>query len=265
MRSRLRAALVAVAFGMAMLPAFAAAQTSAPRGQIVYEDNFDDATASSFEDNLRASDFGRGFHPPGVYHLKVDNPNSVGVVLLPTHSYGQFSVQVEVADNSDTLQGSSSQGLVFRAQDQTHYYAVLLNSREGQYAIRKLNGRQWTDIVPMTDSPLVNPDTEVNVLRVDGSGSNFTVYLNDEELDSFSDSSYAKGTVGMILVNEDAVEPHMHYDNMVVYSTEPAPEGAAVPAALPATGAAESVPALALLILAAMLLGLGAVVRRAGS
>jgi LPXTG-motif cell wall-anchored protein len=257
-----RAALVA--FGLALLPALAAAQPGAPQGELVYEDNFDDAAASSFEDNLRASDFGRGFHPPGVYHLKVNNANAVGAALLPTHSYDQFSFEVEVSDNSDTLQGASSQGVVFRAQDQTHYYAVLVDSRAGQYAIRKLNGRQWTDIVAAADSPLVKPDTEVNVLRVDGDGDDFTVYLNGEELDSFSDASYAKGTVGMILVNDDAVEPHMHFDNMAVYSTEPAPEGAAVPAALPNTGAAEGASMLMLAALAALLLGLGAAARRAG-
>jgi len=252
-----------VAFGLALLPALAAAQPGAPQGELVYEDDFNDAAASSLEDNLRASDFGRGFHPPGVYHLKVNNPGAVGAALLPSHSYDQFSVEVEVSDNSDTLQGASSQGVVFRAQDQTHYYAVLVNSREGQYAIRKLNGRQWTDIVAMTDSPLVKADTEVNLLRVDGDGDDFTIYLNGEELDSFSDTSYAKGTVGMILVNDDAVEPHMHFDNMAVYSTEPAPEAAAVPATLPNTGAGESASALALAALALLLLALGATLRRA--
>jgi LPXTG-motif cell wall-anchored protein len=255
-----------VAFGLALLlPALAAAQSPAPQGEVVYEDNFDDAAASSFEDNIRASDYGRGFHPPGVYHLKVNNPNVAGAVLLPTHSYGQFSVEVEVEDNSDTLQGASSQGLVFRAEDLSNYYAVLLNSREGQYTIRKLEGDEWTDIVPMTDSPLVKADTELNVLRVDGDGDDFTVYLNDEELDTFSDSTFAKGSVGMILVNEDAVEPHMHFDNIVVYSTEPAPEAPATPATLPNTGAAESAPALALAALALLLLSLGAAARRAGS
>jgi LPXTG-motif cell wall-anchored protein len=263
MRSMFRAALVA--FGLALLPALAGAAPPAPKGQVVYEDDFTDAAASSFEDNLRASDYGRGFHPPGVYHLKIVNPNAVGAALLPTHSYGQFSVEVEVSDNSDVIQGASSQGVVFRAQDQTHYYAVLVNSRDGQYAIRKLNGRQWTDIVAMTDSALVKPDTEVNLLRVDGEGDDFTVYLNGETLDSFSDASYAKGTVGMILANVDAVEPHMHFDNMAVYSTEPAPEAPAVPATLPNTGAAESAPALALAALALMLLALGAMARRAGS
>jgi LPXTG-motif cell wall-anchored protein len=91
------------------------------------------------------------------------------------------------------------------------------------------------------------------------------VYLNGETLDSFSDSSYAKGQLGLIIVNDDAVEPHMHFDNMAVYSTEPAPEAAAVPAALPNTGAAESAPALALAALALLLLSLGAAARRAGS
>ncbi|MFO7170730.1 MAG: hypothetical protein DIU80_022100, partial [Chloroflexota bacterium] len=138
-------------------------------------------------------------------------------------------------------------------------FSVLLNPRKGQYAIRKLNGSQWTDLVPMTASPLIKRQTEVNQLRVDASGDDFTVYLNGETLATFSDSSYAKGQVGLIIDNVDAVEPHMHYDNLRLYTTE------ARPAALPSTGAPDSTPlaALALAALAALALGVGARLRLA--
>jgi LPXTG-motif cell wall-anchored protein len=261
MRSTFKAALVAVV--LALLPALAGAAPPTPKGALVYEDDFNDAAASSFEDNLSATDYSRGFHPPGVYHLKITNTDAFGTVVLPSHSYGQFSAQVEVSDNSDALQGAVAQGLAFRAQDATHYYAVLVNPREGQYAVRKLNGRQWTDIVAMTDSPLVNPQTDVNLLRVDGEGDDFTIYLNDETLDTFTDSSYAKGGVGFIIDNADGVEPHMHFDNFTLYSTEPAP-ATTVPATLPSTGAAESIPALALAALAFLMLALGLFARKAG-
>jgi hypothetical protein len=263
MKTGWRVALVAV--GLALLPVLASAAPPAPKGELVYEDDFNDAAASSFEDNLTANDFQRGFHPPGIYHLKTVNPNVAGAVVLPTHSYDQFSAQIEVNDNSDAFQGAVSQGMVFRAQDATHYYAVLINSRDGQYAVRKLSGKQWTDIVPMTDSPLVKSQADVNLLRVDGAGDDFTIYLNDETLDTFTDASYAKGGIGMIIANVDAVEPHIHFDNLAIYSTEPAPEPSAAPAALPGTGAAESLPVLVLVALAALLLTLGAAVRRAGS
>ncbi|HWQ14218.1 MAG TPA: family 16 glycoside hydrolase, partial [Roseiflexaceae bacterium] len=236
-----------VAFGLALLPALASAQPPAPKGRLVFEDDFSSATKSGLEDNVNATDYSRGFHPPGVYHLKLSNPNEVRFALLPNQSYGQFSAQLDIWDNSDAFTGSVSQGLVFRARDATHMYAVLIEPRKGQYAVRKLDGRQWTDLVAFEDSPLIKRQAEVNQLRVDAEGDDFTVYLNGETLVTFSDASYDKGGIGLITANVDAEEPHMHFDNLKIYSTEAAPAGA--PAGLPRSGGSDG-PALALAALA---------------
>jgi hypothetical protein len=255
--------MVLTVVGLALLPAMVAAAPPTPKGQLVYEDDFTSGEKSGLEDNVNAADFQRGFHPPGVYHLRVTNPNEVRFSLLPNQSYGQFSAEAEVWDNSDAFQGDVAQGLVFRAQDDAHLYAVLLHPRKGQYSVRKLDGGEWSDLVAAADSPLVQGQSNVNMLRVDAEGSDFTIYLNGETLTSFSDASYAKGGLGMIIANVDAVEPHMHFDNLAIYSTEAVP-AAATPGALPRSGAAASLPLLALAILAALLLVGGASVRRAG-
>lgn len=262
MRSMHRLALLA-AVGLALLPALASAQPPAPKGALVYEDDFSGAAKSGLEDNVNAADYQRGFHPPGVYHLKLENPGEVRWELLPNLSYGQFSAQLDVWDNSDTLQGDALLGFVFRAVDASHLYAVLLDPRRGEYAVRKLDGQAWSDIVPLAASPLVRRQNEVNQLRVDGEGADFTVYLNGETLASFSDPAYAQGGLGLIVANTDAVEPHMHYDNLAVYSAEGAP--AASGAALPQTGASAQVPGPALAALALLLLALGALARRAAA
>lgn len=255
--------LVAVAVALALLPALASAKPPEPKGTLVYEDDFSDAANSDFEDNLRATDFSRGFHAPGVYHLKLAKPEAATYwTLLPGHSYGESSLVLDVWDDSDTLQGDVSLGVVFRARDNTHFYSIFLNPRKGQYTVRKLNGSQWTDIVPVTASPLIKRQTEVNQLRVDSSGDDFTIYVNGETLSTFSDASYAKGQIGLIFSNVDAVEPHMHFDNLSLYTTEPAAPAAAGPASLPNTGGAEGSAALLLAALAALLLASGGLARR---
>jgi hypothetical protein len=239
---------------LALVPSLALAKPPEPKGKLVYSDDFSDAAKSSFADTLGGKDFSRGFHAPGVYQLKLLTAKDTRWVLLAGQSFGTFTVEADVWDNSDTLTGAAAQGLVVRAQDDQHMYAVLLDSRKGQYAVRKLSGTTWSDVVPLTASPLVKQQAEVNHLRVDGEGGNFTVYLNDEQLATFSDASYAKGSIGLIVDSVDAEGAHMHFDNLMLYSPEaPAQTPTTV---LPAGGAGDqSTAMLGLLALALVAAG----------
>jgi hypothetical protein len=255
MRSLFKGGLIAM-LCLALWPALVAAQPPDPKGNLVYEETFSD-TSSGLEDNLRATDYSRGFHPPGVYHLILLTNNDTRWALVPNKSFGDFTLEVEVVDNSDDFVGDFSGGVVVRAQDNTHLYAVMLNTRKGQYTVRKLNGSTWSDLIAPKASPLIQQRNGTNLLRVDAAGSNFTIYLNGEQLDTFSDSSYAKGNFGMIASNVDAARPHMHYDNLKLYSTEAAAAPAGQSAQLPATGAA-GLDITSLLIAGALaLIGLG--------
>ena len=247
-----------LAIVLALLPALASAKPPDPKGKLVYEDDFSSGAKSKLEDNLKATDYSRGFHPPGVYHLILYKDNDVRWSLFPSQSYAEFSILLDVFDFSDDIStGDVSQGLVFRAQDNSHFYAVLIDPRKGQYAVRKQDGaNKWTDLIAFKTSPLVKRQKEVNHLRVDGEGDSFTIYLNDEQLDTFKDASYAKGQIGFINANVDAKEPHMHFDNIKIYTTDT--QSAAPPAALPTTGGRdEGVPALLLVAFALLLLSLG--------
>jgi hypothetical protein len=259
MNLALRSGLLAL-LCLALLPALALAAPPAPQGNLVYQDDFSDKTKSGLEDNLRATDYSRGFHAPGVYHLIMMENDQTGWETFPDQSYSNFSYQLDVVDNSDDFNGNVSAGVVFRAQDDNHMYAVLIDSRQGQYSVRKLNGANaWSDIIPAKSSKLISLRDAENVLRVDGNGDAFTIYLNGEQLDTFKDAAFKAGGVGMIQSNVDAVKPHSHFDNVEIYTTD-----AAAPAALPTTGGAgESAPlALAAFAFALLLIGLWARQRR---
>jgi len=252
-----------LAIVLALLPSITSAKPPDPKGKLVYEDDFSSGAKSKLEDNLTATDYQRGFHPPGVYHLKLLKNDDVRWSLFPNQSYAEFSVLVDVFDFSDDINaGAVSQGLVFRAKDNSHFYTVLVDPRTGKYAVRKQDGaNKWSDLIAFKASPLVKRQKEVNHLRVDGDGDSFTIYLNDEQLDTFKDASYTQGQIGFIVANVDAKEPHMHFDNIKVYTTDT--PSATAPSTLPTTGGQDAgVSTLLLVAFALLLLGLGVRVRR---
>jgi len=259
-----------VALCLALLPVLASAAPPTPQGKLVYQDDFSDPKKSGLEDNLQATDYSRGFHAPGVYHLKDLKAGETHWELFPKQSYGELAIELDVWDNSDNFKGDLAQGVIVRAQDDSHFYAVLLDPRKGQYAVRKLNGKDtWTDLIAWKASPLIKQQEGVNHLRVDADGSKFTVYLNGESLDSFSDTAYTKGGIGLIATNVDATGNHLHFDNVKLYTTEaqtaPTTPSTTQPGDLPKTGQAGSDLALLIACFALGLLSLGVWVRRKSS
>ena len=248
---------------LALWPALASAAPPAPKGKLVFEDDFSNPTKSGLEDNLQATDYSRGFHAPGVYHLKDLKDKATNWELFPKQSYGEFSYQTDLWDNSDDVStGDISEGVVFRATDDTHFYTVLVDPRKGKYAIQKWSSKTTSsDLVAWTDSAAIKRRNEVNQVRVDGEGSNFTIYLNGEKLADFSDSTYTKGQTGVIASNVDAPGNHIHFDNIKIWSTEAA-VATTPPSTLPITGGSTGMPLLLWLGLGLALLAMGARLRR---
>jgi len=207
-----------------------------PTGELVYQDDFSNAqielTKSGLRDQIRnVIDFERGFHAPGVYHFKVLGPKATYWVVLPRFLYGDGSIQFDQWDNSDDLSGDVAQGMVFRVRDQYHLYAVLIDPRKRQYTVRKLDGQDtWSDLIAWKASALIKADKDHNLLRVDAAGDSFKIYLNGMLLDEFSDKAYASGMAGMIVSNIDAPTPHMHFDDLKIWSIAPAPADPGLPA-----------------------------------
>jgi len=193
-----------------------------PTGTLIYEDDFSTGGAKSgLEDLPKATDFQRGFHSPGVYHFRILQPNDTRWEILPRHTYRNFSVQVDLIDNSDKFTGDVAQGMIFRVRDTEHFYALLIDPRKGQYNVRKLDGKdKWSDLIAWTPSPLIKQGSDTNLLRIDAVADAFTIYLNNAELAKFTEDAYGSGMLGMIVANVDAEQPHMHFDNIKTWSDD---------------------------------------------
>jgi formylglycine-generating enzyme required for sulfatase activity len=175
-------------------------------------------------DNLNTPGSTAGFQNPGTYRIALDGANQSRAVALARFAYSAFSLQIDLADASDAAAaGNLGQGVVVRERDRDHFYAVLLDARNGQYAVRKLDGPDhWSDLVPWTAAPGIQPRGTANRLRVDGAGDEFTVYLNDALLAHFSDGAYQSGMLGLIGTNLDATKSVFDFDNLGIWSSDPA-------------------------------------------
>ncbi len=192
-----------------------------PDGTLIFTDSFDSGLGrSGLEDLLDADDFQRGVHPPGVYHL-LSSESGTHWSLLPRLAYRDFSIQLMLQDNSDSFDGSAAQGVIVRVRDDEHFYMVLLDSRGGRYAVRKQDGEDnAADLIAWTPSPSIKGRDGENLLRIDAKDENFTIYLNGTLLDSFSDSDYGFGMVGMAIEQGDAERPHLHVDDIQIWSSD---------------------------------------------
>jgi formylglycine-generating enzyme required for sulfatase activity len=203
-----------------------AAPLPEPEGEVVLVDDFSEAGAlTGLEDLIQDPEFSRGFHAPGVYHLIASNSNEIRQVAMPRRMYRDFTMQIDVWDDSDDFSGSSALGIIFRVRNAGQFYALLIDQRAGRYTVREHTGPdQFEDIIPWRDSPLVKrPKGEINTVRLDASGGTFIFSLNGQHVESFSDDSYAQGMLGMIIANGDALTPHMHFDNLTVWSNDQPP------------------------------------------
>jgi len=199
-----------------------------PAGTQVYTDDFADPKKSGMENQPKGLDFERGIHSPGVYHLRVLAANETRVEIFARQLFQNFSAQIDLSDNSDELAGSVAQGLVFRARDRQHYYALMIDPRAGKYSLRQQDGDTLKELIPWTDSPLIKLEKDVNTLRVDGADAAFTFYLNNAKLASFEDSTYSSGLLGFVVANVDAPKPHMHFDNLAIWSSDAPPQASSL-------------------------------------
>jgi len=264
---RIFATILTLATALLLGPALAHAAPPAPQGKLVYSDDFNDKGAKSGLELKLGGDaaFSRGVHGPGVYQMELRQPNDTRTVLFPNQTYSQLSLQVDILDYSDAKTGDAIPGLVFRAKDATHYYVALMDPRKQQFAIRKLDGTTWSDLLAWKPAEVIKSKDAHNILRVDASGDTFTAYVNDELVGTAQDSANPTGQIGFLVTNVDATKPHYHFDNVQVYSTEPGPvltTGTGAPAPLPTSGVATPGTPLAVLILALALAGLGLALRR---
>jgi hypothetical protein len=149
--------------------------------------------------------------------------------------------------------GKYEYGIVFRANTEGTLYYVFTVTNDGRYNVSKYQNDKYTDLIPYTNSPLVNTgDDSSNTFKVVTRGSRFDFYLNDEFLNTVTDTTISGGVAGLFFYNAEA-ETEVGFDQFTISTFTP-PVPTATPdaqnivptpttASALATGVATSVPA----------------------
>jgi hypothetical protein len=121
--------------------------------------------------------------------------NETAVSLLG-HPSGDFTLEVKAVPLSGPDSGFNGYGLVYRAQDVTHYYVFAVGS-DGYYAVLQMAGNEEQALVDWQQFPHVHRGQQANRLRVVCAGATCHFYVNDEYATTVEDDSWLTGDVGL--------------------------------------------------------------------
>jgi hypothetical protein len=151
----------------------------------------------------------------GAYHIETKAAVTAVGYNQVEGPFGNAQADVDI-QHVRGVDAKCAGGLVLRAQDGLNFLAFLV-SPAGTFSIRKWVGGTSTQILGYTSSPAVVQGVATNHLTAVCSGSSFRFFVNGTEVAMVTDTSFATGRIGVIVIAYDAASPtHMAFDNLVV-------------------------------------------------
>ncbi len=106
---------------------------------------------------------------------------------------------VEVTTRQIAGLGGTDIGLIFRvASDGSTFYAFTTEP-EGTYSLSLREASGWNDVASHVASDAIRKGIAANRLKVIAQGNQIALYANDQHLNTFTDSTFARGLVGFIV------------------------------------------------------------------
>lgn len=122
------------------------------------------------------------------------------------HTSGDFTLEVIARPLAGPASGLYAYGLVYRAQDASHYYRFAV-SADGYYTVARVNEKKVTSLVTWQQFPHIERGERSNRLQVTCVGPSCTFRINDEYAATVEDDRWLSGNVGVWAqsLEEDAV------------------------------------------------------------
>jgi hypothetical protein len=108
-----------------------------------------------------------------------------------------------------------SWGFVFRNAMNTKNFYEFDIYKQGNYDFLKLNNGTWTPLLINKSSSAIKWDEE-NTLTVVGEGSKFTFYVNDQLINTYSDSSISGTIISLAMTQAEGATATYTIDNILV-------------------------------------------------
>jgi hypothetical protein len=175
---------------------------------------FDDfSNSNSGWDQNRNTD-GVTDYENGQYLIQIDRPN-FDFFANPSKSFTDVRIEVEAYRESGDV--DNEYGIICRFMGKNDFYAGLISS-DGYYGIFKVKGGEYSllGMDTMAKSPVIKPNSEINLVRLDCKGPNLTLYVNGIQLDSRQDPDFVEGDVGLLAGTYANPALKVIFDNFVV-------------------------------------------------
>ncbi|MGV8111090.1 hypothetical protein [Methanospirillum sp.] len=174
-------------------------------------DNFSDKESGwgSYE-----SDSFLRYYSSGEYHM-IQKGEDLSDRVLFGKDVENFVTNVDARLDSGPLTGQY--GIIFRF-DNGNYYSFVINGR-GWYSVRKHIDGKIYELIPLTETYILNKGYETNKLGVKAEGNTLSMYINGKMVRAIGDTSISHGDVGFYVsrlaeqgfVKEQPV--HVAFDN----------------------------------------------------
>jgi hypothetical protein len=107
-------------------------------------------------------------------------------------------------------------GILFRYQSKDNHYELDINGN-GSYTFGKEVDDEWSDIVDWTSSAAIKRTGLVNHVRLVGYGDTYTLYVNDQFVYEFTDSSFLTGEIAVVVTAYENPPARATFDNVKVW------------------------------------------------
>jgi hypothetical protein len=177
-------------------------------------DDFSDPS-SGLVDDQEVQDWGRGYYDSSIEQYVTELTPYAG----PIYDYYEGITlddpfMIEVFGGYEGA-ANNSYGLIFQLIADGFYAFEI--SGDGFYTLERVDGTETTTLIDWTASELIDQtELGINVLTVVGQGDTYQLYINGQQVDTFTDATYSGGTFGIITNNYDEEAPvTFYFDDLV--------------------------------------------------
>ena len=162
-----------------------------PTSAILYADDFGDATSgwSRITSAAARTSYGEDVYQIATY---VEDYSSWGLAGINLRD-----ADLEVQARRVRGDPGGIYGLILRATDSQHFYALMVTDRGG-FAFMLNEGGTWKILVPWTVHEAIRTDGSGNTLRVVAEGDRFTLTINGTQVGEHRDPTYSSGDIGLL-------------------------------------------------------------------
>lgn len=148
--------------------------------------------------------------------IEVNTPHVMQFATLAEPQFTDFALEVDAVQLAGNRE--SSYGILFRMQDEQHFYRFDITAG-GLFAVEKYSAAEaWVRLTDgWVESAAINQGLDAtNRLKIVAKGTSFTFYVNEHPVHQLQDNSFAGGMIGLDAGTFAGASLQVAFDNLIV-------------------------------------------------